>query len=116
MYSNLTIHFNRDSHLFYDANKNLFTYVGKFANKFLNHCIKHQITDSELIFDELRKIKEQTEADTNINIFNTVSKSISEYSCSNCNDSGYVESYEDQFPCGHCEGSRLIEAFDESYL
>ena len=112
MYVNMVIHFNNNSHLIYDANKDIFIYIGKFANRFLNHCIKHQITDSELILDELCKIQAEFDNKNNINLFNTIIKNESDFSCSNCNDSGIVESYEDKFICGHCENSKLIENFN----
>lgn len=111
MYNSMTVYFFDKSSMDYDANKNIFAFTGKFANEFVNHCIKHNILDTDARFFELKEFKLRFELDLNINLFNTTLKNESKFSCDTCNDSGTFTDGYDNYPCKRCENNRLIENF-----
>jgi len=111
MYDSMTIYFFDKSSIDYGANKDIFSYTGKFANDFLIHCIKHNIKETSDIFFEIKEFKLRFEVDMNVNLINTTLKNESKFACWNCNDSGTFTDGYDNYPCGICENSKIIENF-----
>lgn len=66
----VTIYFFDKSSMDYDSQKDLLAFSGKFANDFLNHCIKHNISGTIDRFAELERIRQHFINRKNFNIIN----------------------------------------------